>query len=141
MTLQSSSPDATEAIGFRIGKALTPGSVLALIGPLGAGKTCLVKGIARGMGIPDTVTSPSFTLVSEYSGLEGKKLYHIDLYRLVSGQELTDIGLEELFSGQAVCAIEWGEKAKDFLPPDTIKLLLEIGPNLERFITIKGLTL
>ena len=141
MTLQSSSPDATEAIGYRIGKALAPGSVLALIGPLGAGKTCLVKGIARGMGIADTVTSPSFTLVSEYLGLEGRKLYHIDLYRLFSGRELADIGLEELTSGQAVCAIEWGEKAEGFLPPDTVELVIEIGPDLKRFITIKGLAL
>jgi tRNA threonylcarbamoyladenosine biosynthesis protein TsaE len=141
MTLTSSSPGETEDIGFRIGRALAAGAVLALIGPLGAGKTCLVKGIARGLGITDTITSPSFTLVSEYSGPRDLTLYHIDLYRLVSEQELTDIGLEELVNGRAVCVIEWGEKAAAFLPPDAISLRIEIGPDLRRTLTFQGLTL
>jgi tRNA threonylcarbamoyladenosine biosynthesis protein TsaE len=139
MTVTSCSPEDTDALGYRIGKALRPGSVLALIGPLGAGKTTLVKGIARGLRITDTITSPSFTLISEYRSPEDVQLYHIDLYRITSDQELTDIGLEELVNGQAISVIEWGERAAAFLPSSHIDIRIEIGPELERKIFIQGL--
>lgn len=139
MTLTSSSPADTDAIGYRIGEALAPGSVLALVGPLGAGKTTLVKGIARGLKIEDTITSPSFTLIAEYSGPGNLKLYHIDLYRIAALSELADIGLEELVSGEGISVIEWGERAKDILPSTRIDIRIDIGPKLKRTIFIEGL--
>jgi tRNA threonylcarbamoyladenosine biosynthesis protein TsaE len=133
--LKSASPEQTIEIGRRLGLALQPGSVVSMEGPLGAGKTTLVKGIALALGIEDPVTSPSFTLVSSYSGSTG--LHHVDLYRLEALAEIEDLGLEELMSADAVTVIEWGEKARVLLPNSAVRVRISIdGPS--RSIAIEG---
>ena len=115
----TTSLEETEALGEQIGRALEPETVVALFGELGAGKTTLTKGIARGLGVPDLVHSPTFTLIHEHKGRF--PVYHIDLYRLESGQ-LIDLGYEEYVYGQGVTIIEWAERAGDLLPPDRLDI-------------------
>lgn len=98
----------------RWAKKLKPGSVLGLIGELGSGKTVFSRGIARGLGIPDPVTSPTFNLLQVYQGRQ--KLFHFDLYRLQSQDELAQIGYEEFFFGQGIVLVEWADKFMDLLP-------------------------
>ena len=120
LTLRSESPDETEALGERIGRALAPGSVVALIGELGAGKTTLTKGIARGLDVPDLIHSPTFTLIHEHRGR--LSVAHFDLYRLDAPEQLDDLGYEEYFFGDWVCVIEWAEKIMELLPPDHLEI-------------------
>ena len=117
LTIQTFSAEETFSFGQQLGQGLAPGMVLGLCGDLGAGKTCLVKGIASGLGIaPETVTSPTFTLVAEH--YRGRiPLYHLDLYRL-EGMELEDLGYEEYLCGPGVAVIEWFQ----FLPNDLLDL-------------------
>ncbi len=118
----------TERIGQRLGSMLGPGDLLLLLGPFGVGKTHLVKGVASGLGSTDLVTSPSFVLVNEYrAGPDHGNLpiYHADLYRLDERAEISGIGLEELWSGQGVCLIEWAERAADMLPTDHLAISLQ----------------
>lgn len=115
-------------LGADLGRRLRRGDTVALHGPLGAGKTTLVKGIARSLLIEDPVTSPSFTLIAEYEGIQGEDpivLYHIDLYRISHPQEIEDLGIEEILNGSGICVIEWAEKAVEFLPESAIQV--EIG--------------
>lgn len=109
-TFKTHSPEETQALGEQLGKTLKPGDVIALIGDLGAGKTCLTQGIARGIGIaPDeVVSSPSYILINEYNGTI--PIYHIDLYRLESTAEIADLGLMEYIEGNGICVIEWAER-------------------------------
>jgi len=102
------------------------GTVLALHGELGSGKTCLVQGLARAMKIEQPVTSPTFKIVNEYRGIF--PLYHIDLYRIGSPQEALDFGLDEYLESDGITAIEWAERAGELLPPDTVHVSLEILP-------------
>ena len=103
-------PAETQTIGEEIGKQLRQGDLVALIGDLGTGKTCLTQGIARGVGVypNQTVNSPSYTLINEYAGKI--PIYHIDLYRLQNHDELLDLGLNEYMEGDGICIIEWAEK-------------------------------
>ena len=103
-------PAETQTIGEEIGKQLRQGDLVALIGDLGTGKTCLTQGIARGVGVypNQTVNSPSYTLINEYAGKI--PIYHIDLYRLQNHDELLDLGLDEYMEGKGICIIEWAEK-------------------------------
>ena len=103
-------PAETQTIGKKIGKQLRQGDLVALIGDLGTGKTCLTQGIARGVGIypNQIVNSPSYTLINEYAGKI--PIYHIDLYRLQNHDELLDLGLDEYMEGNGICIIEWAEK-------------------------------
>jgi tRNA threonylcarbamoyladenosine biosynthesis protein TsaE len=124
-----------------LGKRLNRGDVVALHGPLGAGKTTLVKGIARSLQIQDPVTSPSFTLIAEYDGfLAGLPivLYHIDLYRIGHPQEIEDLGLEEILNGSGICVIEWAEKASDFLPESSIQVEIGLLDGQNRRLKIEG---
>lgn len=130
----SKSAEQTEQLGFAIGHKLASGSVLALSGPLGAGKTVLTKGIARGVGIKTVVTSPSFTMVSEHTGK--LSLRHIDLYRTGSDEELELFGFTELTSGDGVTVIEWAEKGEHFLPEETISITIELSADGTREIEI-----
>ncbi len=108
-TLISHSPAETEALGEQWGRTAQPGLVIGLSGELGAGKTQLVRGLARGLGIPSRVHSPTFTLVNIYTG--GRlTLYHLDLYRLDSPQQISDAGLEEFLEPEGVTVIEWAER-------------------------------
>ena len=129
----------TEAAGERLAATLAPGDVILLHGPLGAGKTAFVRGLARGLGAdPDDVSSPTFTLIQEYRG--GKMpLFHVDLYRLESS-EVDDLGLDELMSGQAIVAIEWAERWAD-RPAQAIEVTLEHEGEDRRHITIDDRTL
>jgi tRNA threonylcarbamoyladenosine biosynthesis protein TsaE len=116
-----------------------PGSVVALEGPLGAGKTTLVKGIALALGIVEPVTSPTFTLISEYEGT--MPLYHMDLYRIGSMEEFELLGVEEMLYGDGVCCIEWAEKALPLFPKDHVSVRLGISPDGGRTLSLEGITL
>ncbi|MDR1043378.1 MAG: tRNA (adenosine(37)-N6)-threonylcarbamoyltransferase complex ATPase subunit type 1 TsaE [Clostridiales Family XIII bacterium] len=112
--------------GREFSKSLVPGSVVALVGDLGAGKTTLTKAIADGLGVTDPVTSPTFTIINEYGG--GRlPLYHFDVYRLAGPgvyDALDDIGWEEYFYGEGVCVVEWADEIQDVLPPDAVRIHL-----------------
>ena len=139
--LESHSAQQTTDLGTDLGKRLHRGDVVALHGPLGAGKTTLVKGIARSLHIQDPVTSPSFTLIAEYEGfLEGLPivLYHVDLYRIGHPQEIEDLGLEEILNGSGICVIEWAEKASDFLPESAIQVEIGLLDGQNRRLDIEG---
>jgi tRNA threonylcarbamoyladenosine biosynthesis protein TsaE len=140
----SRDPESTIELGRRIGERLPPGSVLSLEGVLGSGKTTLVKGIALALAIEEAVTSPTFTLISRYRGRRcGRELelVHIDLYRIDRQWELEDLGLEELVGGEAISVIEWGEKARAFLPPEALTLRLDLEADGSRRLKMEGLEL
>lgn len=118
--VHTSSADETERLGERIGRALEPVVVVALIGELGAGKTTLTKGIARGLQVPDLVHSPTFTLIHEHKGRV--PVYHFDLYRLETPEELDDLGYDDYFYGDGVCIVEWAEKIEKLLPADRLEI-------------------
>jgi tRNA threonylcarbamoyladenosine biosynthesis protein TsaE len=121
--LSTPSPLHTDRLGKAIGSALQGGETLALFGPLGAGKTALVRGVAAGLGAsPRAVSSPTFVLIHEYRGR--LPLAHIDLYRLCSSREIESIGLEEYLSGSTVTAIEWADKGEAMLPKDRLEIEL-----------------
>jgi tRNA threonylcarbamoyladenosine biosynthesis protein TsaE len=132
----SHSQDETIEYGRRLAAELRPGSVLALSGELGAGKTCLVKGIARGLGVQQEVTSPTFTLIHEYR--DGRlPLYHVDLYRLDSVEAAVGIGIEEYLPGDGVTVIEWAEKIESLLPLGTKRLRLSLVNDTSRRIEVE----
>ena len=129
------SPDDTLSLGEKIGRHLEAGDIIFLFGDLGAGKTTLTQGIARGLGVAreEYVRSPSFTLVNEYRGKI--PVFHVDLYRIASSRELEDLGLEEIFSGQGISIVEWAEKL--FAREDASTPLLGIEQWIEIHITIE----
>jgi tRNA threonylcarbamoyladenosine biosynthesis protein TsaE len=112
--------------GERLGEMLRPGQVVALKGPLGAGKTCLAQGIARGLGVSEPVTSPTFVIVSEYRTAGDVTLYHIDCYRLAEqgATEAVGIGVDELLDGEGICLVEWAERIAPLLPPEHMTVTL-----------------
>lgn len=134
----SSSPAETEHIGAELTQGLTPGCVVAFTGDLGVGKTAFVRGMAQGLGIPERVTSPTFTIVNEYEG--GRlPLYHFDMYRLGSSDELFDIGWEDYLARGGVCAVEWSEIVSDALDRSCIRVKIRRGEDENsRIITIEG---
>ena len=132
-TLTTRSARATEAVGEAIGAQLRVGDLVVLSGDLGAGKTTLVKGIARGLGVHEPVTSPTFTIVQEYGGR--LPLAHVDVYRLVRIQELHDLGFEELLERNVV-VVEWGEAIARVLPGDRLLVRMAMGDDDERRIEI-----
>ena len=140
MELLSHSPEDTEDIGARLAEQLQPGAVVAFTGDLGAGKTAFTRGLARGLGIPDRITSPTFTIVNEYEG--GRlPLFHFDMYRLGSADELFDIGWEDYLRRGGVCAVEWSENIADALEEDAVRVDIRRGASdQERVITIAGVS-
>ena len=120
------SEDATRTLGLEIADALEPGDVVALTGDLGTGKTVLTKYIAEGLGVREEISSPTFTIIKEYKS--GRlPLYHFDVYRLGSGEELLDTGAEELLYGDGACVIEWADIVADVLPADSLIVSLNYG--------------
>ena len=118
--------EETEKFGLGIAEKLMPGDVVALIGDLGVGKTSLTKAIARGLGVTEEVTSPTFTIVTEHR--TGRMpLFHFDVYRLGSGEEMLDIGCDEYFDGGGVTVIEWADRVAEILPDRTKVVVMERG--------------
>jgi tRNA threonylcarbamoyladenosine biosynthesis protein TsaE len=122
----------TERIGALLGQKLERGMVVVLTGELGAGKTAFARGVARGLGVRDPVTSPTFTLIQEYTGR--LPLYHFDVYRLQEPGELADLGYDEYLEGDGVCLIEWGDLVRELLPPTYLEVHLS-GRDTTRFLT------
>jgi len=123
------SEDETFALGERLAAMLGKGSVVALNGPLGAGKTCFAKGIARGLGIEEGLTSPSYAIICEYECLAGgEKLpfYHIDAYRLKGNDDFSAIGGEDIVFGNGISVIEWGERIPAFIPSVAYRIDFEV---------------
>ena len=130
------SPEQTEEIGVALGKILKAGTILAYEGDLGAGKTAFTRGLARGLGAKDMVTSPTYTIVNEY--LSGRlPLFHFDMYRLASSDDLWDIGWEDYLDREGVCAVEWSENAADAME-GAIRVRIEKIGDESRRITIEG---
>jgi len=123
-------------LGKKIGEKLKKGDVVALDGSLAAGKTYLTKGIAKGLGIQEDITSPTFTLISEYSGRFN--LYHMDVYRLEGVEDFLDLGTEEMLYGDGVCVIEWSKKVKQVLPKNTIYIDIMVNDDNSRKIIINS---
>ncbi len=138
LTFKSVSATETIRFGERLGKLLAPGHVIALLGELGAGKTTMVKGIVRGLGVTDrrAVKSPTFALVHRYEGR--MPVYHFDAYRLKSTQEMLDIGSDEMLYGDGVSLIEWADKVPECLPEEYLRVTLTTVSENERTIEICG---
>ena len=130
------SPEETEGVGIRLAETLLPGAVIAYTGDLGAGKTAFTRGLARGLGITDPVTSPTYTIVNEY--LDGRlPLFHFDMYRLRSAEDLWDIGWEDYLLRGGICAVEWSENVTDAME-NPITVQIEKLDENTRKITILG---
>ena len=138
MQFLSHSTQETEAIGEELAQKLRGGDVLAFTGSLGMGKTAFTRGLARGLGCRGRVTSPTFTIVNEYEGRT--PLFHFDMYRLGSSDELFGIGWDDYLARGGVCAVEWSERVSDVLPDDTIYVDIARTDEHEdwRTITVTG---
>ena len=126
MTIRTDSPDATRAVAAALGELLVAGDVILLVGDLGAGKTAFAQGLARGLGIDEPVTSPTFTIVQEYAGR--LPLAHVDVYRLDRVQDLYDLGFDELVDGNGVTVVEWGDLVEQSVPADHLVVRIDPGP-------------
>jgi tRNA threonylcarbamoyladenosine biosynthesis protein TsaE len=135
-TVISRSAVETRAAGERLGARLRAGAVVACIGELGAGKTCFLQGLARGLGVESPVTSPTFVLINEYRGRV--RVHHLDAYRTESLTEVLDLGIEELMHGDGVTVIEWADKLLPILPGHTIIVTIEGLGDEPRRIVIEG---
>ena len=136
MIFLTNSPEETEAVGAALGKLLPPGTILAYRGDLGAGKTAFTRGLARGLGCKETVTSPTYTIVNEYLG--GRiPLFHFDMYRLASSDDLWDIGWEDYLERGGVCAVEWSENVEDAMENPVRVTIYKTGDESRR-IEIEG---
>ena len=136
MEFLTNAPEETEAIGAALAKILLPGAVIAYRGDLGAGKTAFTRGLARGLGDKEPVTSPTYTIVNEYLG--GRlPLFHFDMYRLNSSDDLWDIGWEDYLDRGGICAVEWSENVDDALE-DAITVCIEKTGENSRRITLEG---
>jgi tRNA threonylcarbamoyladenosine biosynthesis protein TsaE len=130
--------EETTRVGRQLGSVLFPGAVVALVGPLGAGKTFLVRAIAEGLGVsdPQLVTSPTFVLIQEYPARV--PIYHFDVYRLKSLAEFEDLGAAEYLYGEGVCLIEWADKVAAGLPRERLWIEMEATGEASRRITLRG---
>ena len=136
MEFLTNSPEETEKVGAALGKRLTPGTILAYRGDLGAGKTAFTRGLARGLGYDEPVTSPTYTIVNEYLG--GRMpLFHFDMYRLASSDDLWDIGWEDYLERGGVCAVEWSENVDDAME-NAIWITIHKTGETSRRIEIEG---
>jgi tRNA threonylcarbamoyladenosine biosynthesis protein TsaE len=138
LTLDAADLDATSAFGRRLAPLLFPGAVLGLIGPLGAGKTHLVRAIAEGLEIADSraVNSPTFVLIQEYKAR--LPVYHFDAYRLRGPAEFFDLGAHEYFEGSGVCLVEWADRVEPCLPADHLRITIAVTGETSRRFVIEG---
>jgi tRNA threonylcarbamoyladenosine biosynthesis protein TsaE len=138
LTWQARNRADTETLGRRLGAKLFPGSVVALVGPLGAGKTHLVRAVAEGMGITDSraVSSPTFVLIQEYQAR--LPIFHFDAYRLKSPAEFFDLGAHEYFQGTGVCLVEWADRVEAFLPPEHLRITITATGETARSFELTG---
>ena len=130
LELITTSPEETQCIGHRLGELVEPGDVFLLVGELGAGKTCLTQGIARGLGIQDYASSPSFVIMRELYGR--LPLYHIDLFRLERLEEISDLGLDDYLYGNGVSVIEWADRGLGLLPEEHLLIEIEFLGDIQR---------
>lgn len=141
--IETENPEETFALGQKIGRAATPGQVYTLTGDLGVGKTVFTQGVASGLGITESVNSPTFTIVQVYE--EGRlPFYHFDVYRIGDIEEMEEIGYDDYFFGEGICLIEWAELIKEILPENRISITIEkdLSRGFDyRRITIEGLEL
>jgi len=136
MQFITENPEQTEALGAALGSRLTPGTVIAYQGDLGAGKTAFTRGVACGLGAKESVTSPTYTIVNEY--LSGKyPLFHFDMYRLASSDDLFDIGWEDYLDRGGICAVEWSENVADAMEGAIVVTIEKLGGDARR-ITVEG---
>ena len=137
MEFYSHSEQETEDLGARLGRQLRPGAIIAYEGDLGAGKTAFTRGLARGLEVTDRVTSPTYTIVNEFAGRI--PLFHFDMYRLTSSEDLFDIGWEDYLTRGGVLAVEWSSRVADALE-NALYITIRKDPAVEdgRFITIEG---
>ena len=136
MEFMTRSPEETEAVGAGLAQQLKSGTVIAYRGDLGAGKTAFTRGLARGLGVSDPVTSPTYTIVNEYLG--GRMpLFHFDMYRLHSSDDLWDIGWEDYLERGGICAVEWSENVADAMEDAIIITIEKLGDETRR-ITVEG---
>ena len=136
MEFITNSPAETEKLGQAVGERIAPGTILAFTGDLGAGKTAFTRGLAKGLGATERVTSPTYTIVNEY--ISGRlPLFHFDMYRLGSSEELWDIGWEDYLLRGGVCAVEWSENVADAME-DAITVNIEKLSETTRKITLQG---
>ena len=136
MQIMTHSADETQALGKKLAESLRPGDVIAYFGDLGAGKTAFTRGIAEGLGVSEQVTSPTYTIVNEY--LSGRlPLFHFDMYRLSSADDLFDIGWEDYLDRGGVCAVEWSENVTEAMDGAVSVTIDVLGENTRR-ITISG---
>ena len=136
MEFITNSPEETEKVGMALGQVLIPGTVLAYEGDLGAGKTAFTRGLAKGLGATEQVTSPTYTIVNEY--LSGRMpLFHFDMYRLGSSDDLWDIGWEDYLERGGVCAVEWSENVADAME-GAVRVCIEKISEDVRKITVLG---
>ena len=136
MVFLTNAPEETEKLGAALARLLTPGTVIAYRGDLGAGKTAFTRGLARGLGYTDMVTSPTYTIVNEYLG--GRlPLFHLDMYRLRCADDLFDIGWDDYLDRGGVCAVEWSENGDEALEGAISVTIEKTGENSRR-ITIEG---
>lgn len=136
LTFFTHSADETTALGYKIGKKLKKGDIIAMQGTLAAGKTTITKGIAQALDISEEITSPTFCLISEYYGR--MPLYHMDVYRLDGTEDFINLGVDDMLYGDGVCIIEWSEKIMDELPKNTIILRILPQDDNSRKIEIEN---
>lgn len=138
MKIESYNPEETYQLGYQMGKNAKRGEIYCLDGDLGVGKTVFTQGFARGLGIKDTVNSPTFTIIQEYEGI-GLPLYHFDVYRIGDIEEMEEIGYEDYFYGEGVCLIEWAQLIEELLPET--RTLITIKKNLQKGFDYREITI
>ena len=137
MIIETNSAAPTYETGFSMGRNVKPGQIICLEGELGVGKTVFTQGFAKGLGIDEPICSPTFTIIQEYK--EGRlPLYHFDVYRISSPEEMDEIGYEEYFSSEGVCLVEWGNLFPELFPEDTV--YVTIKKNLDKGLDYRAIT-
>lgn len=136
LVIVSHNPQQTQSLGSLLGRLAQPGDVALLVGPLGAGKTCLVQGIARGLEVREHVTSPTFIMVHEYRGR--MPLYHVDAFRLTSAEETVELGLDDYFGGRGLTVVEWADKVPEAVPPQHLLITIEYSGKRDRILHMEA---